>query len=112
MANFDHVFLCFPVFFVFFFFTFISSRGFFAAKIEGFGVALKNPSLWKSVARLVEQVGRAFGRFVPLYIRRVFAENKPKMVEIYMHNLISMPLTPQICTPEICTHHFFFAREF
>ena len=83
MANFDHVFLCLPVFFVLFFFTFISSRGFFAAKIEGFGVALKNPSLWKSVARLVEQVGRAFGRFVPLYIRRVFAENKPKMLDIY-----------------------------
>ena len=56
---------------------------FSAIKIGGFGVALKNPSPWKSVAQLVGRscgVGHLFfGRFVPLYIRRVFlAENTPK----------------------------------
>ena len=63
------------------------------------------------MARL-EQVGYVFGSCV---LRRVFAENKPKMVEIYILNLISMSLTRQICKPEIyapITHHFFLPGNF
>ena len=63
----------------------LSSPAFLAQKIGGFGVALKNPSRWKSVTWLEEVgvstgSGTIFADLFPLDIRRFFSDNR--LVEI------------------------------
>ena len=66
----------------FFSFTFIS--GFFGSvKTGGFGVALKNPSRWKSVTWLEEVgVSTGSGTIFAGFVLGFFAKNRPKMEEI------------------------------
>ena len=68
---------------------------FFAAiKIGGFGVALKNPSPWKSVAQLVGRswgVGHVFFCRCVLTFAEFLAEKRPKdgiFSKFYIHNII------------------------